>query len=94
MFDLLLLNGVNLRGTASSLASYVYGFALERDVSETRGLVRTQRAATALDLIRQLNSKLRGWGPWPTRRPGSSPHQFKGESKWQTYHTASMRGSF
>ena len=26
-----------------------------------RGLIRTQRAATALDLIRQLNSKLRGW---------------------------------
>src|SRR6185503_19489135 len=30
-------------------------------LSEIRGLVRTQKAATALDLIRQLNSKLRGW---------------------------------
>jgi RNA-directed DNA polymerase len=30
-------------------------------LSEVRDLVRTQRAATALDLIRQLNSKLRGW---------------------------------
>ena len=28
---------------------------------EIRRLIRTQRAATALDLIRQLNSKLRGW---------------------------------
>jgi RNA-directed DNA polymerase len=28
---------------------------------ELRRLIRTQRAATALDLIRQLNSKLRGW---------------------------------
>ena len=28
---------------------------------EVRRLIRTQRAATALDLIRQLNSKLRGW---------------------------------
>ena len=26
-----------------------------------RGLIRVQKAATALDLIRQLNSKLRGW---------------------------------
>jgi RNA-directed DNA polymerase len=30
-------------------------------LSEARDLVRTQKAATALDLIRQLNSKLRGW---------------------------------
>jgi RNA-directed DNA polymerase len=30
-------------------------------LSETRDLIRTQKAATALDLIRQLNSKLRGW---------------------------------
>jgi RNA-directed DNA polymerase len=30
-------------------------------LSEIREVVRTQRAATALDLIRQLNSKLRGW---------------------------------
>jgi RNA-directed DNA polymerase len=30
-------------------------------LSEVRDLIRTQRAATALDLIRQLNSKLRGW---------------------------------
>jgi RNA-directed DNA polymerase len=30
-------------------------------LSELRGLVRVQKAATALDLIRQLNSKLRGW---------------------------------
>lgn len=28
---------------------------------EIRRLIRTQKAATALDLIRQLNSKLRGW---------------------------------
>jgi len=28
---------------------------------EIRRMIRTQRAATALDLIRQLNSKLRGW---------------------------------
>jgi RNA-directed DNA polymerase len=28
---------------------------------EARGIIRTQRAATALDLIRQLNSRLRGW---------------------------------
>jgi RNA-directed DNA polymerase len=28
---------------------------------DLRGLVRTQRAATALDLILQLNSRLRGW---------------------------------
>jgi len=28
---------------------------------ELRRLIRTQKAATALDLIRQLNSKLRGW---------------------------------
>ena len=28
---------------------------------EVRGLIRTQKAATALDLIKQLNSKLRGW---------------------------------
>ena len=28
---------------------------------EVRSLIRTQRTATALDLIRQLNSKLRGW---------------------------------
>ena len=28
---------------------------------DLRGLIRTQRAATALDLIRQLNSRLRGW---------------------------------
>jgi RNA-directed DNA polymerase len=30
-------------------------------LSEARDWVRTQKAATALDLIRQLNSKLRGW---------------------------------
>jgi RNA-directed DNA polymerase len=30
-------------------------------LGELRSLIRTQRAATALDLIRQLNSKLRGW---------------------------------
>ena len=30
-------------------------------VREIRSLIRTQKAATALDLIRQLNSKLRGW---------------------------------
>jgi RNA-directed DNA polymerase len=30
-------------------------------LSEVRDLIRTQKAATALDLIRQLNSKLRGW---------------------------------
>lgn len=30
-------------------------------LSEIREVVRTQRAATALELIRQLNSKLRGW---------------------------------
>jgi RNA-directed DNA polymerase len=30
-------------------------------LSEIREVVRTQKAATALDLIRQLNSKLRGW---------------------------------
>ena len=30
-------------------------------VRELRSLIRTQKAATALDLIRQLNSKLRGW---------------------------------
>jgi RNA-directed DNA polymerase len=28
---------------------------------DLRGLIRTQKAATALDLIRQLNSRLRGW---------------------------------
>jgi RNA-directed DNA polymerase len=28
---------------------------------DLRGLIRTQRAATALDLIRQLNIRLRGW---------------------------------
>jgi len=30
-------------------------------LGELRDLVRTRKAATALDLIRQLNSKLRGW---------------------------------
>lgn len=30
-------------------------------LSELQGLIRIQKAATALDLIRQLNSKLRGW---------------------------------
>jgi len=30
-------------------------------LSEARDLIRTRKAATALDLIRQLNSKLRGW---------------------------------
>ncbi len=32
-----------------------------RLLRELRGLIRTQKEATALDLIRQLNSKLRGW---------------------------------
>lgn len=54
MFDLL-LNGLNLAGTASSIASYVNGFALERDVRQIKAsLERLERINEELKSTRSL----------------------------------------
>ena len=54
MFDLL-LNGLNLAGTAGSLASYLKGFALERDVKQIKeSLLRLERLNEDLKSARSL----------------------------------------
>jgi len=55
-------------------------------LGELRDLVRTRKAATALDLIRQLNSKLRGWANSQSHlvaSPDFSPRAWKrATSRW------------